>query len=171
MFIFSFRLSAKRALIALAALILVVGLGYVGVQTVRGKDEMASAAVGKDRNPAGKGKKQKIKVKNNEERLAFIQGYGWEVTPEPSEVVEVIIPQEFDAVYTDYNALQKLQGFDLESYAGKRCKRYAYNVLNYPETDGEVQISLLLHGDRLIGGDVHSTSYDGFLHGFELSQQ
>lgn len=172
MFMVSFRLSAKRVLVGLTALVVVTGLGFFGFRTLRGNDQMTSAnAVSAQEQKAEKIKPKKIKTKNNEERLAFMKSYGWDVQEDPVEVAEVIIPKEFDAVYTDYNALQKLQGFDLESYAGKRCKRYSYHVLNYPDPDCDVEINLLLYGDKLIGGDVHSTLQGGFLHGFDISQK
>ena len=49
-----------------------------------------------------------------------------------------------DDSYQEYLALQADQGFDLEKYAGKRVKRYTYEVLNYPTGESGVQVNLLL---------------------------
>ncbi len=103
------------------------------------------------------------------ERLAFISQFGWEVCDEPLEVREVIIPEEFDEVYENYNSLQLSQGFDLSEFCGKRVKRWTYAVNNYPgvpENDGTVRINMLVYKNAVIGGDVCSIKLDGFMHGF-----
>ena len=92
------------------------------------------------------------------------------VEPEADEVVEVQIPKEFDDVFTNYNAIQKTQGCNLEKYAGKRCKRYTYVVTNYPGQTDNVRANILVYKDRVIGGDVCSLELGGFMHGFVISQ-
>lgn len=167
MFMLSIRLSRKRILLGAVALVAVVGLGVAGIRLFTG-DTMASAASAGEtamRQSTGS-KPKKVVAKTNEERLAFIQGFGWEIAPDPVEVLEVIIPEEFDQVYLEYNALQKTQGYDLTSYAGKRCKRYSYQITNHPGTKDEVRFNLLLYGDKVVGGDVCSTAQEGFMHGF-----
>ena len=67
--------------------------------------------------------------------------------------------------YQDYLALQSQQGFDLEKYAGKRVKRYTYEVLNYPTGETGVQANLLIRKNTVVGGEVLSPQLDGFLHG------
>lgn len=160
----SFRLSVKRVLLGVVALAVVVGIGS-GLVKMFSSGAMASVT------PTGessveKVRTQKIVAKTNEERVVFAQSFGWEVDTEPAEVLEVIIPKEFDSVYEEYNSLQKKQGFDLSRYAGKRCKRYSYVIVNHPSAPGEVRVNLLLYGDKIIGGDVCSTEAGGFMHGF-----
>jgi len=70
-----------------------------------------------------------------------------------------------DDSYQDYLALQSQQGFDLEKYAGKRVKRYTYEVLNYPTGETGVQANLLIRKNTVVGGEVLSPQLDGFLHG------
>ena len=72
-------------------------------------------------------------VKTNEDRVAYLEGYGWQVAQEPLATEELMIPEEMDESYDDYLALQTSQGFDLEQYAGKRVKRYTYEITNYPQ--------------------------------------
>ena len=95
-----------------------------------------------------------------EERLRFIQSFGWQVEEEPAEIREVIVPKEFDDIYMRYNDIQKLQGCDLEKLAGRRCKRFSYRVLNYPgadaEQDREIRLNLLVYKNKIVGGDVSS---------------
>ena len=69
---------------------------------------------------------QPIPGGTNEERVAYLQGFGWQVQKEPTETREVMIPAQFNDVYTAYNVMQKAQGFDLEPYAGEICTQYMY---------------------------------------------
>ena len=102
-----------------------------------------------------------------DQRIAFLAQYGWEVDPEPLEIREVAIPEEFDEVYARYNALQKEQGMDLLPYAGKTCKQWIYKVLNYPRSNEEVRAVMLVYEGQVIGGDISSVALDGFMTGFE----
>ena len=67
-------------------------------------------------------------VKSNDDRVEFLESYGWEIDPNAVEIVEVVIPSEFDDVYEEYNVIQKNEGLDLEKYSGKSVKRYSYTV-------------------------------------------
>ena len=71
----------------------------------------------------------------------------------------------FDGVFGDYNALQKQQGFDLSIYAGETCSVYTYRVMNYAGTSDTVLAQLFVYRNRVIGGDIHATAMDGFMHG------
>ena len=72
-------------------------------------------------------------IKNGEDRVAYLEEWGWQVKPEPLSVQELLIPGEMDDSYQEYLAMQTQQGFDLAKYAGKRVKRYTYQVTNYPQ--------------------------------------
>ena len=108
---------------------------------------------------------QEIVGETNEERVAFLQSFGWEVEAQAAETREVMIPAEFNDVYTAYNAMQQAQGFDLLPYAGQVCTQYKYRITNYPEKT-EVFATLLVYGRIVIGGDVACAEVDGFMHGF-----
>ena len=105
---------------------------------------------------------------NIEEILEFISSFGWEVSAEPDEIREVVIPVEFDDVYKDYNQIQLSQGYDLTQYVGQRAKNWTFTVLNYPGYEGNeyIKINLLICNGTVIGGDVCSVRLDGFMHGF-----
>lgn len=102
-----------------------------------------------------------------EERMNFITQLGLNVEKEPSEVTEVIIPEEFDETYTSYNEIQKTAGLDLEHYKGCTVKRWTYTVTNYPEYEGSnsIKINLLVYKGKIIGGDICSVELDGFMKG------
>lgn len=108
---------------------------------------------------------QEIVGETNEERVAFLQSFGWEVEAQAAETREVMIPAEFNDVYTAYNAMQQAQGFDLLPYAGQVCTQYKYRITNYPKKT-EVFATLLVYGRIVIGGDVACAEVDGFMHGF-----
>ena len=107
-------------------------------------------------------------VRTNEDRVSYLLEYGWQVKEEPLVTEELILPEEFDGSYADYLALQQEQGFDLERYAGKRVKRYTYEVTNYPSGETQVQANLLIYRNTVIAGEVLSPRLDGFLHGLTM---
>ena len=108
---------------------------------------------------------QSPKGKTNEQRVAYLESFGWQVEAEPTQTVSVVIPATFDETYESYNLLQKTQGFDLSAYQGKKATRYTYTVLNYPtEQTATVSVNLLVCNNKIIGGDVSSASLGGFMH-------
>lgn len=109
-----------------------------------------------------------LKAGTNEERIKFLEQFGWQVESEPCEVTTVTIPQMFNKVYSRYNKIQMEQGLNLLDYAGKECRRVTYTVTNYPDTQQQINANLLIYNDNVIGGDISSTQLDGFMHGFVL---
>lgn len=103
----------------------------------------------------------------NEQRLAFLQSFGWEVDDAPTETQEVRIPAEFNDVFTRYNELQKSQGYDLSQFAGKAAKRYVYRITNHPNGEN-YYATVLIHKNEIIGGDVTGTGNGGTMHGFKM---
>ena len=106
-------------------------------------------------------------VKSNEERIAFLSQFGWEVKGEPVETEEVTIPSEFDKIFTGYNEIQRRQGLDLSKYKKKKVTRYTYEITNYEGYEGTVYANILVYRNRVIGGDVCSADVEGFIHGFQ----
>lgn len=173
MFMVSVKVTRKKVFITALVLVLAVSAGvfwsrYSGeaVETTKPETAGVSAREQKSGNSEKPINIKKAAGKTNDQRIEFIKSFGWEVNAEAAEVMEVIIPKEFDDVYKGYNSIQKMQGFDLSGYAGKRCKRYSYEVLNYPGDVGEVRINLLVQNNKIIGGDVCSMQEGGFMHGF-----
>jgi SRSO17 transposase len=102
----------------------------------------------------------------NEERITFLTEKGWEIVANPVEIKEITVPKEFDAVYTEYNNIQKSVGMNLETVKGKTVKRFSYEVLNYPDAaEANVIANLIVYNGKIVGGDISSTSLDGFMHG------
>ena len=107
-------------------------------------------------------------VKSNEDRIEYLESYGWEVAEQPLATQELLIPEEMDDSYSEYLALQSEQGFDLSKYAGKRVKRYTYEITNYPTGETGILANLLIYKNTVIGGEVLSPQLDGFLHGLAM---
>ncbi len=104
-------------------------------------------------------------VETVEEQVAFLEELGYKADPNPVFSDEVIIPEEFDSVYEEYNALQKSQGLNLEKYKGKTVMRYTY-VLN-EEGESKSYATLLIYKNRIIGGDVTTLGENGTVSGLE----
>ncbi len=103
------------------------------------------------------------KIKTNEDRVNFLARLGWQVEEKALEEVAITIPDEFDAVFIEYNNLQKELGLDLSRYKRKDVVRYTYRVTNYPDYDGMVYASLLIYKNKVIGGDICSADVNGFV--------
>ena len=104
-------------------------------------------------------------ISSSEDAAAYLESLGWQVSPEPVEVQEIIIPREFTGVYESYIELQRKQGFHLEEYGGMNATRYTFRILNYPgKTEGFVA-DIIVYGSGVIAGDVQSTAIDGFMEG------
>jgi len=160
MFIFSAKMDKKK-LMMLGACILVVIVALI---------LMFSGGKGRDAANVPSGQKDMVKLlKNsklasNEDRLALLTSLGWEVNIQPLEVVEVMVPSVFTAVYDDYNDMQKEQGLSLDNFKGKKVMRYTYAVVNYPSGEADVRATLLVYKNKLIGGDICSARLNGFMH-------
>ena len=93
--------------------------------------------------------------------MEFLNKPGLIVEPDP-QLEKKTLPAEFNASFTEYNELQKQQGFPFADYAGQAVRRYTYAVGNYPGVPEGVQANLYLCGDTLIGGDIIATGKGGF---------
>lgn len=160
MFIVTAKLPRRRLALGglLAALALCVCTLYPSLSAWLPEAREVSASTA----PSPKG------VRSNEDRTAYLSAFGWQVSPEPIATQELLIPEEMDESYTEYLALQQEQGFDLSKYAGKRVKRYTYEVYNYPSGEAGVQANLLIYRNTVVGGEVLSPQLNGFLHGLSM---
>ena len=111
-----------------------------------------------------------MRASTYEERIAFFSQFGYEISEDPLEVKEVVIPAEFDETYEEYNSIQKSQGLDLSKYKGKRVKMWSYAIKNYPgyeTSDGTIRGNILVYDGVVIGGDISNIELGGFMVGFD----
>lgn len=154
MFVLSLKYDKLKQLLAVILVLSLVAIG--GIIYV-------STPVGV---PASRVGSFSMKGETNEERIAFFRQFSYEVCESPLEVKEIVIPEEFDETYTQYNELQKKQGLDLSDYKGVRVKSWSYEILNYPgyeNSDGKIRGNLLTYNGTVIGCDVSNISLDGFM--------
>ena len=154
MFVFSLKAAniKKMLLIVLAAILILTG---AFVLLKRGGESKSTVKNGMN-----------LKAETAEERIAFLSQFGYEVTQDPLKVEEIIIPEEFDETYTQYNEIQKTQNFDLEKYKGCRVKKWTYEVTNYKgyeSSDGIIEANLLIYNSLVIGADIQCLEQDGFI--------
>lgn len=91
----------------------------------------------------------------------YMQSIDWEISNEPIETEEVIIPREFDNVYTQYNEIQKRAGFNLEDYTNSKCTRYTYSLKYFDKNN--LRANILVLNDKIIGGDICTIDLNGFM--------
>ena len=155
MFIFTAKISKKKAVIFL---ILLAAVLCAIICTVGHMDRQKAS------RPA-----VSLVAKSEDDRLAFLKEYGWEVKGQP-EILEILIPKDFSEVYRQYNSLQLSQGFDLSDYAGLEATKYTYEISNDKTFSGTVLCDMIVYKDCIIGGDIHATALDGFMHGFKMPE-
>ena len=103
-------------------------------------------------------------IRTNEDRIAFIGKFGYQVMSEPLESSEFVVPEEFDRVLAGYNEIQKQQGLDLTKYAKKTAQRYTFKIDNYPGYDGTVYANVITYRGKVIAGDICTADAKGFIH-------
>ena len=144
MMVMTAKVDFKKILIGLAA---AAGVIVALIALLGGKDTPTTATAGS--------------MSANDSRVAYLAEMGWQVDTTPKESGQVKIPQEQSTVFTRYNDLQKSQGFDLSPLTGQTVMRYVYKVNNFPNATDPVYATLLVHKDKIIGGDVTDTSAKG----------
>ncbi len=99
--------------------------------------------------------KSEIDGSTNALRVEYLKSL--KIEPDDSEVFSknIIIPQEFDEVYKQYNAIQKKAGFDLSRYKGKEATVYTYLL------SADKEIHLIVMDGVIIGGDIASVKLNG----------
>ena len=159
MMVMTAKVDFKKTLLsiaAIAALVLALIL-FLGSDTGGSGESTVSATVAPS-------------VSGNDGRVAFLKGFGWDVTASPTESGQVRIPEQSSQVFDRYNNLQKSQGYDLTAYAGKNVMRYVYQINNYPGATQKVYATLLIYKDQVIGGDITDTAPGGQIRGFRMPE-
>lgn len=150
MFVYSFRASSLKffAVIALtlAVLITAIAVGQAGAVTVSASAEVDFGG-----------------IKTNEDRIEFISQFGISVDGEADESVTFSVPEDFDAVISGYNEIQKSQGLDISKYKNKKVTRYTYEIDGYGDYKGPVCVNLIIYKNAVIACDVSSADPDGFV--------
>jgi len=162
MFITSIKLTKQKMIGA----VIIAGLLLCGlILWIAAASGGGSAADGGNASEVNNPAPSTRNIRTESDRMEFLAGHGWQVTAEGVQSQEVLIPATFDEVFERYNEMQRADGFDLSQYKNRRVMRYTYRVLNHPVQGEEVQATLLIYCDRIVGGDVCSLNQEGFMHG------
>ena len=150
MFIYTIRASTLRffmcIFLCLAIFVALISFGSSG--------SVYASADGREIDYSG--------IRDNEDRVAFIESFGLKVKADAVSEESFTVPGEFDRVLEEYNQMQKRQGLDLSKYQKKRVTHYAYEVTNY-DHEGSVYVNLIVHRGRIIAADIASASGGGFV--------
>ena len=144
MLIFTTRFSKKKA----ALIVVILGLAVAALILFIGRKPAEETAP--------------PQLLSNEDRVGYLQSLGWEISPEPVETLQFLLPDRLAEPYLSYNKLQAAQGFDLSACCGKQLSRYTYSVSNYPNRSEGVQLNLYICEDRPVAGDIFCAGADGF---------
>lgn len=147
MFVFSVKTSVRQ-LVRIGCGFAIVMTALVLTLCLPSGDALATSAHGR----------------TDDERVQYLATLGYTADPASVEVRELTIPDEFDAVFAEYNRLQQTAGMDLSPYRNQTVKRYTYAVSGHPQTDTALATLLVCKG-KIIGGDVADTAADGFIQG------
>ena len=90
-------------------------------------------------------------------RVAYLKSLGLGINDSSVTSKKITIPEHFDEVYKQYNAIQKKAGFDLSKYKGESADVYTY-ALDAPDN---YQVHLIVCEDIVIGGDVAAVELNG----------
>ena len=144
MLIFTTRFSKKKAvlIVVLLGLVIAAAILFLG----RRSAEEAPAP----------------QLLTNEDRVSYLQSMGWEVSPEPLETLQFLLPDHLAEPYLSYNELQKAQNSDLAPCCGKQLSRFTYAVGNYPGRAEGVQLNLYVCEDQPVAGDIFCAGANGF---------
>ena len=115
------------------------------------------AAAGAAKGAAGAG----ISAGSRAERTALLESLGHRPDADGETEKTVRLPKEFPAVLDNYEKLQHSQGFSLKKYAGKEIKIYTCPLLDGGRE--EVYSTLYVYKGRVIGGDIHSVNFEGYM--------
>lgn len=93
----------------------------------------------------------------NARRVEYIESLGYSIDDSNVLSKNIVIPQEFSAVYKKYNALQMQSGFDLSLYKGCNATVYTYCIVGADD----MRVNIIVSDGYVIGGDVSSVRIDG----------
>ncbi len=98
--------------------------------------------------------------KTTAQRREYLSNLGYKAV-KSNVCRRVVIPESFDMVYTSYNDMQKKANFDLSDYRGLEVELYTYKLDSIKNFDN-AEANLLVYRGKIIGGDIASSSADGF---------
>ena len=103
-----------------------------------------------------------IPGETEQQRISYIESFGWDAGITRVDVKEIRIPVDFDEVYEEYNAIQRQQGFDLRRYRAHSVRQYTYEISRTDDDPVPMLAHLLVENGVIIGADITSAQAGGF---------
>lgn len=103
-----------------------------------------------------------IPGETEQQRINYIESFGWDAGITRVDVKEIRIPVDFDEVYEEYNAIQRQQGFDLRRYRAHSVRQYTYEISRTDDDPVPMLAHLLVENGVIIGADITSAQAGGF---------
>lgn len=147
MFVFNFKIKAKKTVI-LAAVLSVTAAIICTAVTVAINSRLPDTAV------SDKTGEYSLALNDGEEKK-FLEQFGVETADAKPEKRSVVIPSDFNKYYEEYNELQKKIGLDLAKFKGKEVTEIIV-PLEKPKDNNAV---LLVYKNRVIGGHITNGEY------------
>ncbi len=104
-----------------------------------------------------------IPGETNQQRIEYIESFGWNTGLTHCGLEEVRIPVNFDELYEEYNDLQKKQGFDLRRYRAHSVKKYTYEITRSDDDPVPLYANILVENGVIIGADITSAEAEGMI--------
>ena len=108
-------------------------------------------------------------MSNKEDLTDYLESLGYEISETVWKSRQVVVPKDFDKVYTEYNEMQKKCGFDLTDYKGKEITLHTFAITNYKDVS-DVLCDLMVYKDSIIGGAIYTADVSGFMHGLKQNK-
>lgn len=102
--------------------------------------------------------KYSLKVSDKEETEKFFSQFGLNVDFANCVEREIVIPEEFDSVFEEYNNLQKSQGLDLSKYKGRAAQQRIYPIIT--EYRQDFYAVLIVVNDKVVAGHINTGGID-----------
>ena len=110
------------------------------------------------------------RIRDNEDRVKWLESVGRSVEPTPLTSRYVNIPETLSPVLEVYNKLQLAQGFDLRKYCGKTLEQYSYKATE--SYNGEtLYYSIYVYNERIVAADAHTASLNGAMMGLLRTEE
>ena len=103
-----------------------------------------------------------IQGETEQQRISYIESFGWDAGITRVDVKEIRIPVDFDEVYEEYNDIQRQQGFDLRRYRAHSVRQYTYEISRTDDDPVPMLAHLLVENGIIIGADITSAQAGGF---------
>ena len=149
--IYTFKLSKKLIITVALVFVLLIALIILIIPKENVRSTSAAAIKG---------------MTDKEALIDYLETLGYDVSETVWKSRQVVVPQKFDKVYSEYNEIQKECGFDLEDYKGKEITLHTFAITNYKDVS-DVLCDLMVYKDKIIGGAIYTADVSGFMHGLK----